>query len=257
VQAQHLGKSYPQAGGDLQVLKAIDLTVRQGEYVSIMGPSGSGKSTLLNLIGLLDAPTSGTLRVMGRDVSRLTPTQAAMARRGNLGFVFQSFNLMPRMTALQNVLLPLAIAGIPRAQRVGRARKLLADVGLADRTHHRPGELSGGQKQRVAIARALALDPPILLADEPTGNLDTHTGREIMGLFTRLNRAGKTVIQVTHDAAVASHSRRIVHFRDGRVERIETRQGPSQIPPRSALAPTRLLAGPAGSRGPVHAGGAP
>jgi putative ABC transport system ATP-binding protein len=258
VQARSLTKVYPQGREQLTVLNGIDLTVPRGEFLSIMGPSGSGKSTLLNLVGLLDAPTRGSLRLMGRDVSRLSAGQAALARRDNLGFVFQSFNLMPRMTALQNVMLPLAIAGLPRKQRVPRGQRLLASVGLSDRARHRPAELSGGQKQRVAIARALALDPPILLADEPTGNLDSRTGQEILQLFARLNKAGKTIIQVTHDAQVASFSSRIVHFRDGVIERVERtghlgrpgrieggsggHGGGAAVPP--GFAPTRLLSGP-------------
>jgi putative ABC transport system ATP-binding protein len=232
------------------VLKGIDLDVARGEFVSVMGPSGSGKSTLLNLVGLLDAPSAGKLHLMGRDVSRLSSAQAALARRDNLGFVFQSFNLMPRLSALQNVMLPLAIAGLPHRQRAARGEALLASVGLADRAKHRPSELSGGQKQRVAIARALALDPPILLADEPTGNLDSRTGQETMQLFQRLNRAGKTIIQVTHDAQVAAYSRRIVHVRDGAIERVEqtaagaAAQAQAAAAQRPALAPTRLLRAP-------------
>ncbi|HUR61835.1 MAG TPA: ABC transporter ATP-binding protein [Candidatus Thermoplasmatota archaeon] len=241
VQAIRLGKAYPQGREQLKVLRDIDLTVARGEFLSIMGPSGSGKSTLLNLVGLLDAPTSGTLRLMGRDVSRLSAGQAALARRDNLGFIFQSFNLMPRLTALQNVILPLAIADVPRASRLARGQQLLAAVGLSDRARHRPAELSGGQKQRVAIARALALDPPILLADEPTGNLDTRTGEEILQLFVRLHRAGKTIIQVTHDAHVASFSSRVVHFRDGAIERTEAR---TPAPAPRSLAPTRLIRAP-------------
>ncbi len=222
VVASRLSKSYPNGGEELQVLKEVDLTIAQGEFVAIMGPSGSGKSTLLNLVGILDRPSGGDLRLMGREVGKLSATQAALARRASLGFIFQSFNLMPRMTALQNVMLPMAIAGVGRRERHDRAVAILRQVGLGDRMKHRPNQLSGGQKQRVAIARALALDPPILLADEPTGNLDSKTGAEIMALFTRLNAAGKTILQVTHDEGVARHAQRIVRFKDGRIAGIES-----------------------------------
>src|SRR5688572_6558060 len=221
VQARGLSKSYFAGDQELKVLRGVDLDIRQGEFVSVMGPSGSGKSTLLNLVGLLDVPTAGAIRLLGTDVGSFGANRRAMARRSSLGFVFQSFNLMPRLSALHNVVLPMAIAGVPRRQRVAQARRLLASVGLADRAGHRPSELSGGQKQRVAIARALALDPPILLADEPTGNLDSHTSAEVMELFRRVNRSGKTIIQVTHDPEMASYGTRTVHFRDGRIEREE------------------------------------
>ncbi len=217
VQTRKLAKSYPSGEGLLPVLLDVDLDIRRGEFVSIMGPSGSGKSTLLNLIGLLDVPTSGAIRLLGTETHRMNGPQRAMMRRKSLGFIFQSFNLMPRLSALHNVMLPLAIAGVPRSQRTRRGRVLLDAVGLGDRAKHRPAQLSGGQKQRVAIARALALDPPILLADEPTGNLDSRTSADIMQLFQHLNRAGKTIIQVTHADEMAAYSTRTIRFRDGRV----------------------------------------
>lgn len=217
VQTRELTKAFSAGDQQLQVLKGVDLDVLPGEFVSIMGPSGSGKSTLLNLIGLLDVPGGGAIRLMGTETHQMNGNQRATMRRQTLGFVFQSFNLMPRLSALHNVMLPLAIAGVPRKERVQRAKKLLGDVGLGDRLDHRPSQLSGGQKQRVAIARALALDPPILLADEPTGNLDSKTSLEVMQLFLRLNAAGKTILQVTHDEEMAQFGSRTIRFRDGRI----------------------------------------
>jgi putative ABC transport system ATP-binding protein len=217
VQTRRLGKSYPAGDEELQVLRDVNLDIRRGEFVSIMGPSGSGKSTLLNLVGLLDVPTGGAIRLLGTETHRMGANERALMRRRALGFVFQSFNLMPRLTALHNVMLPMAIAGVPLRERRPRARRLLESVGLGDRTGHRPAELSGGQKQRVAIARALALDPPILLADEPTGNLDSRTSVEIMQLFRQLNRSGKTILQVTHSDEMAAYGSRTIRFLDGRV----------------------------------------
>ncbi len=260
VQAVSLGKSYPNGGEELQVLKSVDLTIGRGEFVAIMGPSGSGKSTLLNLVGILDRPSAGSMRLLGKDVGQLSAKQGALARRESLGFIFQSFNLMPRLTALQNVMLPLAIAGVGRTERRARATHLLELVGLGDRLKHRPNQLSGGQKQRVAIARALALDPPILLADEPTGNLDSKTGAEIMALFARLHSEGKTIIQVTHDEEVARHAERIIRFKDGRIERIETGHArprawaapPAAVEPhRSTVAATPPPAAPVDRRAPA------
>lgn len=217
VQTRKLAKSYHSGEGLLPVLLDVNLDIRRGEFVSVMGPSGSGKSTLLNLIGLLDMPTAGAIRLLGTETHRMNGSERAMMRRKSLGFVFQSFNLMPRLSALHNVMLPLAIAGVPSRQRVKRGRALLDSVGLGDRAKHRPAQLSGGQKQRVAIARALALDPPILLADEPTGNLDSRTSSDIMQLFQRLNKAGKTIIQVTHAEEMAAYGTRTIRFRDGRI----------------------------------------
>ncbi|MGB0651795.1 MAG: ABC transporter ATP-binding protein [Thermoplasmatota archaeon] len=233
VQARHLRKTYQTGKVDVPVLFGIDLDVRAGEFVSIMGPSGSGKSTLLNMIGLLDTPTSGGLRVMGQSVAKLNKNQRALARREHLGFVFQSFHLLPRATTLQNVMLPMALAGVPRRERRPKAMALLEQVGLGDRARHRSNELSGGQKQRVALARALALDPPIILADEPTGNLDSETSMQVMGLLRDLNRQGRTIIQVTHEASMASFGDRILHVQDGVIMREQRR--PQARPGRTNL----------------------
>jgi len=199
----------------------VSLSLAGGSYTAVMGPSGSGKSTLLNLIGCLDTATRGRVEIRGRDVGTLSERERTAIRGREIGFVFQTFNLMPRLTALENVALPMVFQGRPRTECRERARSLLADVGLGDRTTHRPPELSGGQRQRVSIARALANDPAIVLADEPTGNLDTETGRTIMALFQRLNDEGNTLLMVTHERDIAEHAERIVHLRDGTVERVE------------------------------------
>jgi putative ABC transport system ATP-binding protein len=199
-------------------LRGIDVTIRRGEYVAIMGPSGSGKSTLMNLIGCLDTPTSGRYWLAGRLVSELGDDELAAIRNKEIGFVFQTFNLLPRATALHNVELPMIYNGTPSEERLARAKRALEAVDLGERMLHKPNELSGGQRQRVAVARALVNSPSIVLADEPTGNLDTKTGDEIMGLFARLHGEGNTIILVTHENDVAQRADRIIHVRDGKVE---------------------------------------
>lgn len=202
----------------VHVLKGIDLDIKRGEYVAIMGPSGSGKSTLMNLLGCLDTPTAGSYNLNGNDVSQMTDDELAEIRNTEIGFVFQTFNLLPRTTALENVALPMIYAGATKKQRQKRASEVLTNVGLADRMDHKPNQLSGGQRQRVAIGRALVNQPSIILADEPTGNLDSKTGMEIMGLFDAIHKAGNTVIMVTHEEEVAAHAKRIIRLRDGVIE---------------------------------------
>ena len=202
----------------VKVLKGIDLDIEKGEYVAFMGPSGSGKSTLMNLLGCLDTPTSGQYILNGNDVSTMSDNELAEIRNKEIGFVFQTFNLLPRTTALDNVALPMIYAGASRSERKERAEKVLTDVGLADRMDHRPNQLSGGQRQRVAVGRALVNHPSIILADEPTGNLDSKTSVEIMNLFDEIHRSGNTVILVTHEEDIARHAHRIIRLRDGIVE---------------------------------------
>ncbi len=200
------------------VLKGIDLDIKRGEYVAIMGPSGSGKSTLMNLLGCLDTPTSGTYILNGSDVSQMSDDQLAEIRNKEIGFVFQTFNLLPRTTALENVALPMIYAGVSKSDRSARAAEVLTSVGLADRMDHKPNELSGGQRQRVAVGRALVNKPSIILADEPTGNLDSKTSLEIMQLFDEIHQAGNTVIVVTHEEDVAERAKRVIRLRDGVIE---------------------------------------
>ncbi|MFP4845623.1 ABC transporter ATP-binding protein [Winogradskyella sp. PE311] len=202
----------------VHVLKGIDLDIKTGEYVAIMGPSGSGKSTLMNLLGCLDTPTAGSYNLNGNDVSQMTDDELAEIRNKEIGFVFQTFNLLPRTTALENVALPMIYAGASKKQRSDRASEVLTDVGLADRMDHKPNQLSGGQRQRVAVGRALVNKPSIILADEPTGNLDSKTGTEIMALFDEIHAAGNTVIMVTHEEEIAAHAKRVIRLRDGVIE---------------------------------------
>ena len=199
----------------MHVLKGIDLDIQRGEYVALMGPSGSGKSTLMNLLGCLDTPTSGTYVLADRDVSRMAEQELAEVRNQEIGFVFQTFNLIPRQTALDNVALPLVYAGIGKEERLERAAEVLRSVGLGDRMHHQPNQLSGGQRQRVAIARALVNKPSLILADEPTGNLDSTTSDEILRLFDEIHAAGNTLVVVTHEEEVARHAKRVIRLRDG------------------------------------------
>ncbi|WP_283817202.1 ABC transporter ATP-binding protein [Bradyrhizobium agreste] len=217
VAVSDLTKTYMLGQTAVPALRGISLAIDRGEFVAVMGSSGSGKSTLMNLLGCLDAPSSGTYHLAGQDVLRLSSNKLAAVRNTSVGFVFQQFNLLARATALENVELPMVYAGIGWRERTRRAREVLAQVGLSDREHHRPSQLSGGQQQRVAIARALVNQPLLLLADEPTGALDSVTSDEIMATLVRLNEGGLTVIVVTHDAEVARYARRVIHFKDGRV----------------------------------------
>ena len=215
VSARDLRRDYRMAAGIVHAVRGITFEVANGEYVAIVGPSGCGKSTLLNMLGVIDAPTSGSLTIAGRTVSGMSDREATRFRLHQIGFVFQRFYLMPVLTAAENVELPMAEAGLGKSERRARARELLAYVGLAERSHHRPTELSGGEQQRVAIARALANRPALLLADEPTGELDAQRGAEVIGLFDRLNRDGTTIIVVTHDEDLARAARRVLHMKDG------------------------------------------
>lgn len=217
IQFVNVSKTYRIGDDQLTVLRDVNLSIAQGEFVSIMGPSGSGKSTLMHIMGCLDVPSTGQYRLRGRAIETMSAEALAHIRNEEIGFVFQNFHLLPRMTALRNVELPLVYSGMRREARQTRARALLAQVGLAERLHHFPNALSGGQKQRVAIARALANQPSILLADEPTGALDSATGQDIMRVFQALNAQGVTIIIITHDADVASHARRVIRLADGEV----------------------------------------
>lgn len=218
IETHEINKTYKMGAETIQALKSVSITVDRGEYVAFMGPSGSGKSTLMNIIGCLDTPTSGSYILNNKDVSSMTENELAEIRNKEIGFVFQTFNLLPRASCLENVALPLVYAGFSREEREEMAFKALENVGLGDRTKHRPNELSGGQRQRVAIARALVNDPSIILADEPTGNLDSKTSYDIMELFHELHSKGNTIIMVTHEDDIAHYAHRIVRLRDGLVE---------------------------------------
>ena len=217
----NLAREYDMGGEIVRALRGVDIQIRKNEFVAVMGPSGSGKSTLMNLIGCLDTPNAGEYWLNGQKVSDLSDDELARIRNNEIGFVFQTFNLLPRADALHNVELPLIYAGLGAAERKRRAAGALEKVGLGDRMDHRPNELSGGQRQRVAIARALVNEPSILLADEPTGNLDSATGNEIMGLFQELHDTGQTIVLVTHEHDIAAHARRQIHLLDGKIERDE------------------------------------
>ena len=221
IRTYDLQKTYIMGDQEIHAVNGVDITIKRGEYVAIMGPSGSGKSTLMNLIGCLDTPSAGLYYINGNLVSEMSDDELARIRNKEIGFVFQTFNLLPRATSLHNVELPLIYAGMPAEKRLEQARQAMIKVDLEKRMYHKPSELSGGQRQRVAVARALVNNPSILLADEPTGNLDTATGNEIMGLFETLHQAGNTIILVTHEHDIALHAWRVIHIRDGKVERDE------------------------------------
>ncbi len=227
IDLKNISKIYQMGETEVHALRNIDLDIHQGEYVALMGPSGSGKSTLMNIIGALDTPTSGTYYLKGSNVSEMEDDELAEIRNKEIGFVFQTFNLLPKLTALENVALPLVYAGIPKKERMQRAEEALKSVGLGDRLDHKPNQLSGGQRQRVAIARALVNNPSLILADEPTGNLDSKSSEEIMRLFDRLHAEGNTIILVTHEPDIAEHSKRLIKLFDGKIVSDETKQSVS------------------------------
>ncbi len=223
-----LVKNYYIGSITVEALRSVDIDIEENEYVAIMGPSGSGKSTLMNLIGCLDTPTSGSYVLSGTDVSKMDDNRLAEIRNREIGFIFQTFNLLPRYTALENVILPLIYAGFGKTERVEKAKKTLEDVGLGDRMEHKPNELSGGQRQRVAVARALVNNPSIILADEPTGNLDSKTSLDIMKLFGEIHSLGNTIIVVTHEETIARYAHRIIRLFDGKVDKIEINKNPER-----------------------------
>ena len=218
-------KVYQLGGETVNALAGLTLAISPGEFTAVMGPSGSGKSTLMNILGCLDRPTGGSYMLDNQEVATLTDDELAITRNQKIGFVFQSFNLLPRMSTLQNVALPMVYAGVEKKERMERAAQVLTMVGLAERMNHRPNELSGGQRQRVAIARSLVNDPTIIMADEPTGNLDTKSGDEVMAIFSQLNAEGRTIILVTHEPEIAEYAKRVVYVRDGLIERDEWKVG--------------------------------
>jgi putative ABC transport system ATP-binding protein len=218
IELENVSKIYQMGHAKLVALKNVNLKINKGEYIAVLGPSGSGKSTLLHMMGILDVPTSGKIYVEGREVSQLSEDERARIRGKKIGFVFQLFNLIPSLTALENAALPMMVYGVEKEERERRARELLEKLGLGERLNHKPSELSGGQRQRVAIARALANNPEVILADEPTGNLESKSGHEVVEIFTKLNKEGKTVVVVTHDEDIAKHARRIIRIKDGEVK---------------------------------------
>ena len=230
ISTQHIARRYEMGSEVIHALKDISITIQKGEYVAFMGPSGSGKSTLMNIIGCLDTPSEGVYILNGTEVSDMSDNQLAEIRNKEIGFVFQTFNLLPRSTALDNVALPLVYAGLSKSQRIEKAMEALKNVGLENRAKHKPNELSGGQRQRVAVARALVNDPAIILADEPTGNLDTKTSYEIMALFDTLHQKGNTIIMVTHEEDIARYAHRIIRLRDGLIETDEINQNVYKAP---------------------------
>lgn len=217
IQVSHLTKIYKTDGSETIALDDVSFRIKKGEFVAIMGPSGSGKSTLMHILGALDTPTSGSYLLDGEEIGKLTDDELAEIRNKKIGFIFQSYNLLPRTSALKNVILPMTYAGIPKEKRVEIAEKFLKEVGLSDRINHLSNQLSGGQQQRVAIARALVMDPAIILADEPTGNLATAQSEEIMAILTKMHKEGRTIIMITHEPEVAKYAKRIIHIKDGRI----------------------------------------